>query len=43
MKLDEIDKISNSLQIILQAAEIKRDTLLQTPAAAYIHSKQEGF
>ena len=43
MKLDEIDKISNSVQIILQAAEKKRDTLLQTPAAAYIHSTQEGF
>ena len=43
MKLDEIDKISNSVQIILQAAEKKRDTLLQTPMAAYLHSKQEGF
>ncbi|WP_270477147.1 hypothetical protein [Butyricicoccus sp. AF18-9LB] len=42
MKLDEIDKISNSVQIILQAAEKKRDTLLQTPVAAYLHSKQEG-
>ena len=43
MKLDEIYKISNSVQIILQAAEKKRDTLLQIPVAAYLHSKQEGF
>ena len=42
MKLDEIDRISNSVQIILQAAEKKRDTLLQTPVVAYLHSKQEG-
>ena len=43
MKLDEIDKISISIQTILQAAEKKRDKLLQTPVAAYLHSKQEGF
>lgn len=43
MKLDEIDKISNSIRIILQTAEKKRDTLLKTPMAAYLHSKQEGF
>lgn len=43
MKLDEIDKISNSVRIILQTAEKKRDTLLKTPMAAYLHSKQEGF
>lgn len=42
MKLDNLYKISNFVQIILQAAEKKRDTLLQTPVAAYLHSKQEG-
>ena len=43
LRLDEIDKISISIQTILQAAEKKRDKLLQTPVAAYLHSKQEGF